>query len=332
MMRYIKFILPALIFLVARPVLAQQVPMYSQYTMNGFLVNPSLAGRDGYTSANLTVRNQWIGMTGSPATFAASFQTRLLKDSHISESTSVKKKIVKRTRGGRVGLGGYVFSDRNGAMHRSGFQMAYAYHIPMGEKNGYPNDLALGLSLSAYNFTIDTKGLLYEEDPWLNSYDNRVFIPDFNFGASYTTSDYYFGLAMTNLFRGSLFFANDTTNKRTELGHFFLTGGVKIPVGKDWTLEPSGCVRASDMLFNSVQMDITARMFYKQDYWAGVSFRTSNAVIAMFGLKYDRFYFGYATDFALTDIRKVNTRGTHEITLAAKFGDKSRRYRWIAPF
>jgi hypothetical protein len=92
MMRYIKFILPALIFLVARPVLAQQVPMYSQYTMNGFLVNPSLAGRDGYTSANLTVRNQWIGMTGSPATFAASFQTRLLKDSHISESTRLRRK------------------------------------------------------------------------------------------------------------------------------------------------------------------------------------------------------------------------------------------------
>ena len=33
---------------------AQQVPMYSQYIMNGFLINPSFAGRDGYTTVNLT--------------------------------------------------------------------------------------------------------------------------------------------------------------------------------------------------------------------------------------------------------------------------------------
>ena len=46
---------------------AQQVPMYSQYIMNGFLVNTSFAGRDGYTTVNLTVREQWVGMAGSPA-------------------------------------------------------------------------------------------------------------------------------------------------------------------------------------------------------------------------------------------------------------------------
>ena len=41
---------------------AQQVPMYSQYIMNGFLINPSIAGRDGYTTVNLTVREQWVGL------------------------------------------------------------------------------------------------------------------------------------------------------------------------------------------------------------------------------------------------------------------------------
>ena len=60
---------------------AQQVPMYSQYIMNGFLVNPSFAGRDGYTSVNLTVREQWVGMAQAPSTYALSFQTRILKNS-----------------------------------------------------------------------------------------------------------------------------------------------------------------------------------------------------------------------------------------------------------
>ncbi|HEX2970338.1 MAG TPA: type IX secretion system membrane protein PorP/SprF [Bacteroidales bacterium] len=332
-MRYLrKYLSAAIISFVSAAVFSQQVPMYSQYIMNGFLVNPSFAGRDGYTSINLTVREQWVGMEGAPGTFAASFQTRILRNSYISKSTAVKKKILKPTRGSRVGLGGYVFNDQNGAMRRTGFQAAYAYHIPMGLTNGYPNDLAFGLSLSAYQFAVNTDGVIYDpDDPFLNTYDRRVFIPDFNFGASFTTAKYYAGVAMTNLFRGTLFFA-DSTNTRTELGYFFLTGGMKFPLTADWTIEPSGYIRASDMLFKSAQMDLTARVFYKQDYWAGLSFRTANAIILMGGLKYDRFYLAYASDFALTSIRKVHTMGTHEITLAVKFGESARRYRWITPF
>ena len=85
------------------------------------------------------------------------------------------------------------------------------------------------------------------------------------------------------------------------------------------------------MLFKSVQLDLTTRVFYKEDYWAGVSWRTNDAIIIMMGLKYDRFYFAYAFDFTLTDIRKQSF-GTHEITLAVKFGESARRYRWITPF
>jgi hypothetical protein len=48
----------------------------------------------------------------------------------------------------------------------------------------------------------------------------------------------------------------------------------------------------------------------------------------MFGLKYDRFYFGYAFDFAMTDIR-TQTLGGHELTMAVKFGESARRYRWL---
>jgi hypothetical protein len=75
-------------------------------------------------------------------------------------------------------------------------------------------------------------------------------------------------------------------------------------------------------------MDLTTRVYYKNDYWAGISWRTRDAVIALVGLKYDRFYFAYAFDFATTDIR-THTFGTHELTLAVKFGENARRYRWI---
>ena len=59
-----------------------------------------------------------------------------------------------------------------------------------------------------------------------------------------------------------------------------------------------------------------------------MSYRTNDAVIMMMGLRYDRYYFGYAFDFSLTDIRSQSL-GTHEISLAVKFGQSARRYRWI---
>jgi len=37
--------------------LAQQLPLYSQYLYNKFLINPALAGNDGYTSFILQQEN-----------------------------------------------------------------------------------------------------------------------------------------------------------------------------------------------------------------------------------------------------------------------------------
>ena len=307
---------------------AQQVPMYSQYVMNGFLINPSYAGNDGYTTLNLTAREQWIGFPSSPSTYAVSFQTRLLRNSYIQKSTTVRKDNVMPTRESRVGLGGYIFNDQNGIIRRTGFELAYAYHI---EIDRYASQLSFGLASTVYQFAIDLDGAVVADidDEFLNNYDRVVFIPDFNFGVSYTTQKFYLGFSATQLFRGALTLGNTAKNPRTELGHFFITGGMKIPLsGNDWILEPSAFIKTSDMLLTSTQMDITTRIYYRQNYWAGISYRTQDALIMLLGFTYDRFYFAYAFDVALTDIRK-HSFGSHELSFAVKFGDNARRYRWL---
>ena len=328
-MRLFKsLILICTIYLVGTNLSAQQVPMYSQYVMNGFLINPSYAGSDGYTSVNLTAREQWLGLPSSPSTYAVSFQTRLLKTSFIQRSTSVRRKLVRPTRGGRVGIGGYVFNDQNGIIRRTGFEGAYAYHIDLRNYR----QLSFGLGATMYQFAIDIDDniiLSDYDDDFLNNYDRVVFIPDFNFGASFTTPNYYIGFAATQLFRGTLTLGNTASNPRTEIGHFYLTGGIKIPLqGDTWVLEPSAMLKSSDMFFKAFQADITARVYYMSDYWAGLSFRTQDAMIMMAGFTYDRFYFAYAFDFTLTEIRK-HSFGSHELSFAVKFGDSARRYRWL---
>ena len=235
---------------------------------------------------------------------------------------------MRPTRGGRVGIGGYVFNDQNGIIRRTGFEGAYAYHIDLRNYR----QLSFGLGATMYQFAIDIDDniiLSDYDDDFLNNYDRVVFIPDFNFGASFTTPNYYIGFAATQLFRGTLTLGNTASNPRTEIGHFYLTGGIKIPLqGDTWVLEPSAMLKSSDMFFKAFQADITARVYYMSDYWAGLSFRTQDAMIMMAGFTYDRFYFAYAFDFTLTEIRK-HSFGSHELSFAVKFGDSARRYRWL---
>jgi type IX secretion system PorP/SprF family membrane protein len=330
-MRYTLYIL-IMIFLFTGVTSAQQLPVYSQYVMNGFLINPSFAGRDGYTTVSLIARQQWMGIKGAPSTFAATLQTTPLQNSFMSKTNKIRKKVSRPSRAGRVGLGGYLFNDNNGIIRRTGFQADYAYHIPMSaNKTGNKDDLAFGLGMVMYQHSINTDHLNYSyaDDPYLSNYDRSVFITDFNFGVSYATSKFYTGFAMTNILRGSLVFGNSSDNKTGELGHYYLTGGTSIPINKEWSIKPSLLLKSSDMLFKSIQMDLTARVFYKEDYWAGVSYRTGDAIIALIGLKYDKFYLGYAYDFTITDMRNQSI-GTMELTLAAKFGEgNARRYRWL---
>jgi type IX secretion system PorP/SprF family membrane protein len=328
-MRLKKILLPALLVVLIPVASAQQTPQYSQYVMNGFLLNPSYAGSDGYSTFSLTAREQWVGLEDAPSTFAAAFQTRLLSDSYISKSTSVRKKINRPTKGGRVGIGGYLFADRNGIMKRTGAQFAYAYHLSMTNYR----QLSFGLSVTAYQYFVDKSGALFPDDSntdtWLENYDGVVYIPDANFGVSYMTRKYYIGYSMNNLLRGMLMIGNNGNNKHSELGYYYLTGGYKFDLpADDWRIEPSAMIKSSDMMFKSIQLDLTARVYYKDDYWLGLSYRPNDAIILLAGVKYDRYYIGYSCDFTLSDIR-TQSYGTHEFTIVAKFGESARRYRWI---
>jgi type IX secretion system PorP/SprF family membrane protein len=311
----------------------QQSPVFSQYVMNGFLVNPSMAGRDGFTTVNLTVREQWIGMKGGPSTYAASFQTNPGRNNYSSRLLRGGKKVSRPTKPSRVGIGGSIFNDNNGIISRTGVKVDYAYHIPLGNNRDGQDDFSMGLGMVTYLYSLKTDKLQYSyaDDPFLTTYDRNVFVTDFSFGTSYTTEKFYLGFSMTNILRGALVYGNSSDNKGGEKGHYYLTGGVNIPLNRDWAIKPSAFIKASDLLLKSVQADITTRVFYKENYWAGVSYRTSDAIVLMMGLRYDKYYIANAFDFTLTDIRG-SSFGSYEITLAIKFGDSPRKYRWLNSF
>jgi type IX secretion system PorP/SprF family membrane protein len=305
---------------------SQQVPLYSQYMLNGFLLNSAVAGSEGYTAVNLTARERWIGFSEAPSTYALSFQTRILKKSYISRGSSVRRRQRRSSRSGNVGVGGYLFNDRNGAIERTGLKGTYAYHIHFPQ-----SQLSFGLSLVAYQFRIDDDLIKLEnpgDDLWLGAYKS-VFIPDADAGVYYSARNYWAGFSADQLFESTLKIGDSGYDRYKMERNYYLMGGYDFEVRRDIILTPSTLIKVSEN--GKFQADISGKFFYQQSYWAGLSYRTGHAIIVMAGVSIDKLVFGYAFDIGLNSIMK-HSYGSHEFTFIAKFGDNARRYRWLNRF
>ncbi len=318
-----RYILILILFLPLISLKGQQLPLYSQYMMNSFLLNPAVAGHDGFTTVSLTAREQWVGFENSPRTIALSTTTRLLRQSPIDRSRSIRRRPASMSRSGNVGLGGYIYNDKNGLIDRTGFQATYSYHISMDRTR----QLSFGVSLTGFQLRIDDRNLnLYDDnDPLLNSSKNALYVPDANLGVYYRETDFYVGLAVAQLLESALKFGSDGFRDYKMERHFYLMGGYGIFLD-EITIEPSLLMQST--LSGMPQFDINTRVYYMDDYWAGLSYRTSGAFVMMGGVRVDRLYFGYAFDYTLSSIRK-HSFGSHEIMVSMKFGDSARRYRWL---
>lgn len=299
----------------------------SQYMMNKFLINPAFAGSEGFTSFNLSARQQWLGFEDAPMTQSISGQARILKNSYVSKSRSVKKRSKKRRPSGKIGLGGYLFNDQNGPIGKTGLEISYAYHLFIQD-----GQLSLGLSLSAFQFRVKTDELkpLEENDPLLNQARESMYIPDGSFGIYYSYQPFYFGFSVKNLFQASLKFGSDNSfTDYQQLRNYYVITGYRYDMKNDFEIEPSILLKTTEN-FN-LQADVSVRGYYKRDYWLGFSYRTGNAFVTMVGIKVDKLYIGYAFDYSLSDIQRISY-GSHEIMIGLNFGDNTRRYRWLNRF
>ena len=302
---------------------AQQAPVYSQYMLNGFLLNPAAAGSEGYAAVNLTVREQWVGLTDGPSTYALSFQTRLMQESQISRSTSVKKENKAAAKGSRVGLGGYIFNHRNGAVDRTGLKLTYSYHIDLESFQ-----LSFGLSMVGYQYRLDEDRIKLEvpdDDLWLGIRQS-VFIPDADVGIYLSSRSYWVGLSVDQLLESAIKFGDEGYESMTMERTYNLLGGYDFQINRDIILSPSAYIKVAEN--GKMQADISGKCYFKQSFWGGLTYRTGHSIIVMAGVGVDRFVFGYSYDIGLNSIMK-HSYGTHEFTFVAKLGDVASRYRWL---
>lgn len=311
---------------------SQQLPLYSQYLYNKFLINPAHAGSDGYTSYNITAREQWIGYSGAPRTYSLSCQTRILKKTYRINQNIFSKTVYRSRTTGRVGFGGYIFSDRNGLVQRTGFQTSYTYSLWVQDYT----QISMGLGLTGYHFRINVDENSFKEavEPLLNNKLRRgVFVPDIDFGVYLLNPRFDIGFSALQMLGEVSKIGNYAYRNFWIDRHFYLFGSYTFYSGVKSEIQPTILLKMSEQV--RPQADIGLSYNYDQTIWAGIAYRTGEALITNIRyklipshVKMTSLYIGYAFDFTLNEIQRT-TYGTHEVTMALKFGERSKRFRWI---
>ncbi len=275
---------------------AQQVPLYTQYMLNEFIINPAAGGRNDYFEAKSNNRYQWKGITDAPRTYILSVNGPL--------------------RSRKVGLGGYLFTDITGPTRRTGVYASYAYHLKINDKI----KLGLGLSAGLLQFTVDGSKINLHDagDDALNNNLRSVLLPDFGFGLYLYSKQFSLGFSAPQLVQNKLDLYESTSSIASKLeDHYFINGAYRYKPNEDFCIEPSVLVKVLKPV--PTQVDLGLRAIYKDMFWIGGAYRTKDAYSAMLGLCLKKHItFAYAHDFTFSNLKNYSS-GTHEIVVGLKF-------------
>lgn len=276
---------------------SQQLPMYSQYTLNNFLINPAITGSEAYTPIRLTARNQWADIPDAPRT-----QT-------LSAHTPIKPE--------KMGLGGYIFNDQFALIRQTGAQVSYAYHIQLSSNYTM---LAFGVSASVFQMKLNNEKLKLTDnsDEVIMNTDMDKIIPDAGFGIYLYNGKYFVGLSSGQLLQSNVTFGEDYAMEDQLERQYFASAGYKFDLKNNLEIEPSLLFKANE--YESYQADFNAKIYYKKFHWLGLSYRTNNDFIAMVGIKSKQFLLAYAFDYSLSKIADYAS-GTHEIMIGFNIGE-----------
>ena len=111
-MKRVTTIIPILLLACTTVLRGQQLPHYTQYMFNDFIINP--AGVHNYYQIRTNHRFQWVGLVDPPMTNSISFYGPHAKLD--------------------MGYGGAIYNDVTGPTSRTGITGSYAYNIAVTDE------------------------------------------------------------------------------------------------------------------------------------------------------------------------------------------------------
>ena len=288
---------------------AQEQYVYNQYHFSYYLINPAVAGAERGSQLMIMAKQNWAGLKDAPSTQTATYFGRLKK-------------------GDNVGLGGYVFNDRNGNFYNAGGQFTFAYHIPLSSGRSQLIYRELDRQLS---FAVSAKMLVAGFNSVKGVVDDANvsevrYLPNANVGMYYTSYGFFLGLSATNIIPISTRWKDEPVAPLT--GFLFLGYAFEV-LDRNTHLEPSATYSMDINLRKQLDLNLKFSQSFPYNnfgYWIQFSYRhnldkgigRSVAAIPMGGLRFGKFHVGYAFNWSLSNIGTMSY-GTHELMLGYTF-------------
>ncbi|CAN5463184.1 type IX secretion system membrane protein PorP/SprF [soil metagenome] len=279
------------------PGYSQQDAQFSQYMFNTIYYNPAFAGVEGVTQFTGIFRSQWtgyrpnVGSGGAPTTQVFSINTPFLRL--------------------RSGFAFHAVNESLGPLNNQELQISYAYHI------GLPNaKLSLGVRSGVFSQAIDFNKYIAvnPSDPLLQGGKESQLRPDLAVGVFYRGERIFGGLSYNHILKAEFDFGiNNLRNSLTN--HMYLTAGYDYQLNYNFVLTPTVLVKTD---LNTYIFDVSLMGTYNNKIWGGVSFRQSDAAIALLGyslLKDNSLRVGYSFDYIIR-AQEAKEPTSHEIMLS----------------
>ena len=281
--------------------MAQQAPMFTNYSNSYACVNPGFGGLNEGVNVMGIYRDQWTGfkdMNGNsvaPKTmlFSGDMPIPMLK--------------------GGASLS--IMNDKIGFEENVNINMGYSFHADLGA-----GTLGVGLALSMVNRSVDFSNYhpTVDNDPALPKGEQSDMLVDANFGLFWRVPEtFYVGLSVTSLFESKgKELSSSATTSASFVGDrtFYLMAGYEYQFNNPmFKLLPSMCIM-SDIA--STQFNAGARLLYNNKVWGGINYRFQESVAAMVGFQFNDIQISYSYDI---NTMGLTVQGSHEICVSYLF-------------
>lgn len=273
----------------------QQLPQYSLYMFNPYIVNPAFAGTTNEVQVRSTNKYQWTNITDAPRTFNLSFTNSALDE--------------------KMGYGGLVFTDITGPTRRIGAQFSSAYHAKISET--LKISFALSLGFTQYAVDGDKISVRETDDPILQNRLSSDIIFDGKAAFYLYHENYFFGLSVPNITQTKLEPFDDQASIGNLEPHYNVIAGYNYVLNDNITLKPSVLLKYVQPVPFRIDMNLTA--VYQDRFWIGGGYRINDGIIALAGADLNnRMQITYAYDILTSDLSSYSG-GIHELTLGLNF-------------
>jgi type IX secretion system PorP/SprF family membrane protein len=273
---------------------SQSDPMFTQYMFNELYINPAYAGSREYLSATALVRQQWVGIDGAPST----------------QTLSAHKPILNN----KIGAGLTFLNESIGVSKRTQINANAAYRLPMGR-----NHLSFGLQLGMASISENLSSLGLVNDNQFATNTGRKLAPNVGFGTYYLTPKWYAGFSIPRMLQNRLDGSEGELDNRFNLSawHYFMTAGSIHSINAEIKIKPSLMLKAVQGA--PMELDINALGIFRDRLWAGLGYRTGDAVNLLVGAQINQqLRAGYSYDYTTTDLGNFNS-GSHELMIGYDF-------------